>query len=162
MPDMLVKLYALKTDWSFLGDQEKHGIVIRKPLGSERHLLIDWVKQKFGEAWASETDMALSNRPITCFIAIRDHNPIGFACYDATALGFFGPTGVDEPHRGRGTGKALLLACLLDMRLKGYGYAIIGWAGPTEFYATAVGAIEIPDSEPAVSVYKSMLTYKRK
>lgn len=36
-----------------------------------------------------------------------------------------------------------------------YGYAIIGWVGPAEFYAKAVGAVEIPDSTPGV--YRGML-----
>jgi len=48
-----------------------------------------------------------------------------------------------------------LLSCLLDMKLKGYGYAIIGGVGPTEFYTKTVGAIEIADSTPGV--YKGML-----
>jgi GNAT superfamily N-acetyltransferase len=73
---------------------------------------------------------------------------VGFACYDASTLGYFGPTGVDEPFRGQGIGKALLLACLLEMKLKGYGYAIIGWIGPQEFYEKAVGALVIPESTP--------------
>ena len=36
------------------------------------------------------------------------------------------------------------------MRLKGYGYAIIGWIGPGEFYRKTVGAVEIPDSTPGI------------
>jgi hypothetical protein len=86
MPDMLVKLYEIKDDWSFLAEQEKRGIIIRKPIGPEKHLVIDWVKEKFSDGWASEVDMALSNRPITCFVAIHNQALIGFACYDATAL----------------------------------------------------------------------------
>jgi GNAT superfamily N-acetyltransferase len=151
MTDMLVKLYDLDNDWSFSAEQEKLGITIRKPIGPEKHLIVDWVKRKFLlDAWASETDMALSNRPITCFVAIKNKKLIGFACYDATALGFFGPTGVARPHRGKGTGKALLLACLLDMKLKGYGYAIIGSVGPADFYRKAASAVEIPDSTPGI------------
>ena len=150
MTDMLVKLYELKDDWSFLTAQERLGIAIRKPIGPERHLVVDWVKEEFSDAWASETDMAFSNRPITCFVAVQNQTLIGFACYDATTLGFFGPTGVTERCRGRGTGKALLLACMLDMKLGGYGYAIIGWIGPAEFYKKTVGAIEIPESTPSI------------
>ncbi len=37
-----------------------------------------------------------------------------------------------------------MLACLLDMKLTGYGYAIIGGIGPTEFYRKVAGAVEIP------------------
>lgn len=150
MSDMLVKLYNLADDWGFLAAQQQMGITIRKPIGPEKHVLVGWVKQHFSDAWASETDQAMSNRPITCFVATLNGSFIGFACYDATALGFFGPTGVLEAHRRRGTGKALLLACLLDMKMKGYGYAIIGWVGPAAFYEKAVGAVMIPDSEPSI------------
>jgi hypothetical protein len=80
---------------------------------------------------------------------------IGFSCYDTTAKGFFGPAGVSEAARGRGTGRALLIACLHAMRFEGYGYAIIGDAGPTDFYEKAVGAVAIPDSVPGV--YAGML-----
>ena len=150
MSDMLVKLYELKDDWSFLKAQEDIGITIRKPIGPEKHLILDWVKKSFCDAWSSEADIAISNNPRTCFVAVGKNGPLGFACYDATALGFFGPIGVDDSCRGKGTGKALLLACLLDMKLQGYGYAIIGMAGPTKFFENAVGAVEIPDSTPSV------------
>lgn len=150
MTDMLVKLYDLANDWDFLAAQERLGITIRKPIGPEKRILIDWVGQQFADAWASEIDQAMSNRPVTCFIAVRDLDLVGFACYNATAPGFFGPTGVIEAGRGKGTGKALLLACLLDMKLAGYGYAIIGSVGPAAFYQKAVGALEIPDSTPGI------------
>jgi predicted N-acetyltransferase YhbS len=72
----------------------------------------------------------------------------GFACYDAAALGVFGPTGVAGERRGRGLGKALLLACLHDMAARGYAYAVIGGSGPDAFYERTVGAVKIPGSEP--------------
>jgi hypothetical protein len=147
---MLVKLYELEQDWGFVAEQAARGITIRKPIGPERHVLVDWVRAQFGDAWASETDCALSNTPASCFVAIQEGALVGFGCYDATALGFFGPVGVLEASRGRGTGKALLLACLLDMKLKGYGYAVIGAVGPAEFYRKAVGAVEIPGSSPGL------------
>ncbi len=86
---------------------------------------------------------------------MHDGRLAGFACYDATARGFFGPTGVDETHRGKGVGHALLLATLLDMHAVGYPYGVIGGAGPTGFYQRSVGAILIPDSEPGI--YRGML-----
>jgi hypothetical protein len=155
MSDMLVKLYDLPDDRGFLAAQAGLGVTIRKPIGPEVHLVIAWVRDNFEEGWASEVDVALSNRPGSCFVAQREGTLTGFACYDATALGFFGPGGVAKGQRSRGTGKALLLACLLDMKLKGYGYAIIGDAGPAEFYKRAVNAVEIPGSTPGV--YASML-----
>ena len=148
MTDLLVKLYELDDDWAFMPEQEKLGITIRKPIGPEKNFLLSWVRKTFEDGWASEMDMAFSNRPISCFVAVQDQTPVGFACYDATALGFLGPMGVNESCRGKGTGRALLLACLLDMKLKGYGYAVIGDVGPVAFYQKAVGAVEIPDSTP--------------
>ncbi len=103
MTDMLVKLYDVKDDWSFLTEQAKKGVVIRKPSSSEKHHVVTWVRENFSEAWASETEMAMSNRPIYCFVAIQEQRLIGFACYDAVALGFFGPTGVGEHSRCQGT-----------------------------------------------------------
>ena len=146
--DMLVKLYDLDDDWPFMADQKNRGIIIRKPIGPEKHLIIEWVSETFGPAWAAETDVALGNRPWTCFIAIKKAAFIGFACYDATALGFFGPIGVAPSNRGNGIGKALLRACLMDMKLKGYGYAVVGAAKDTDFFKETVGAVEIPDSTP--------------
>ena len=155
MSDMLVKLYELKDDWGFTAEQEELGIIIRKPIGPEKQLIVDWVRENFADAWASEADRAISNTPVSNFIAIQDGSLIGSACYDATALGFFGPIGVLESCRGRRTGRALLLACLLDMKLKGYGYAIIGSVGPAEFYSKSAGAVEIPGSSPGL--YKTWL-----
>ena len=60
---------------------------------------------------------------------------IGFACYEATCRNFFGPELVHpEQRRGRGIGKALLLAALHAMRAEGYAYGIIGWASSIDFY----------------------------
>ena len=92
----------------------------------------------------------MSNRPMSCFLAIREQKIIGFACYDATALGCFGPIGVEEAFRGEKTGKALLLACLLDMKYKGYQYAVIGAVGEPVFFKKTVDALEIPDSTPGL------------
>lgn len=150
MHDMLAKLYNIPDDWSFLQAQEKKGIIIRKPMGTEKHVIIEWVENNFQEAWSSEVDRSLCHTPMTCFIAVRERAIVGFSCYDSVALGVFGPTGVLPRFRGKGTGKALLMAALLDMKLKGYGYAIIGGVGPAEFYRKAVGAEDIPDSAPGL------------
>jgi GNAT superfamily N-acetyltransferase len=150
MADMLIKLYGLEDHWPFLVEQKELGITLRKPIGPEKHGIIDWVSDHFSAGWAAETDVALSNTPGTCFVAVKDAKIIGFACYDATALGFFGPIGVEKTHRKKGTGKALMTACLLDMKLTGYGYAIVGAVKDTDYYKNAVGAIEIPDSFPGI------------
>lgn len=148
MRDMLVKLYEIPDDWSFLQSLQEKGITIRKPFGPEKHVVVNWVRETFGNGWASETEMALANRPISCFVAIKDETIVGFACYDATALGFFGPLGVAESQRGQGIGRSLVKACMLDMKLKGYKYAIIGLTDKYAFYERTVGAVEIPGSYP--------------
>lgn len=150
MPDMLIKLYALEDDWRFLTEQKRLGVDIRKPIGPESHDILNWVSTHFGAGWASETDVAISNRPRTCFVAVKKNAIVGFACYDATALGFFGPIGIEKTHRKKGTGTALMTACLLDMKLKGYGYAIVGAAKDPAYYEKAVGALQIPDSAPGI------------
>ena len=145
---MLVKLFELGDDWQFIAEQKNQEITIRKPIGPEKHLIVEWVADNFGISWAGETDVAFTNSPRTCFVAINYESIVGFACYDATALGFFGPVGVDRRHRRKGIGTALLRACLLDMRLKGYGYAVVGAVKDTDFYKYTVGAIEITGSTP--------------
>ena len=155
MSDMLVKLYMLPELEPVVAQQQAQGIDIRRALAPEKHVVIEWIKRTFGAGWGSECDVAYARQPIACFVAIYQEKPIGFACYDATCRGFFGPTGVGEEGRGKGTGKALLLACLHAMRNEGYGYAIIGGIGPAEFYAKCVGATLIEDSTPGM--YRGML-----
>jgi GNAT superfamily N-acetyltransferase len=150
MPDMLVKLYTLPPLEPEIAGQQTKGITIRRAIAPEKHIVTLWVQQHFFNSWVSEVDVAFHRSPPTCWLAAEGQELIGFACYDTSARGFFGPTGVSEAARGRGVGRALLIACLHAMRWEGYGYAIIGWAGPTGFYEKAVGAIPIPDSEPGV------------
>lgn len=160
MSDMLVKLYELPSLEPLLARSRQQGVEVRKPIGPEARVLVSWVEQHFGDAWAAEVQMALANRPISCFIAVdvAEREIVGFACYDATVLGYFGPTGVAEEARGRGLGQTLLLAALHGMRSHGYAYAIIGAAGPKEFYERVVGAVSIPDSSPGI--YKNYVRKK--
>ena len=150
MPDLLVKLYDLVDDWSFMGSQANRGVTIRKPIGPEKHDLVEWVLDHFNPAWSSEIDIAMSNVPRTCFVAVKDRQFVGLSYYDATALGFFGPIGVIPEHRNQGIGQALLMACMLDMKLKGYGYAIIGSTGLVDWYARYTGAVPIEGSSTSV------------
>lgn len=150
MTDMLVRLYNLPESWPSFSNLASPEIKIRKPLGSEKSLILQWIRENFGEVWASEMDITFSRSPASCYVAQQNRKIVGFAGYDAVALGYFGPTGVAEAFRGQGIGKALLLACLLEMKLKGYGYAIIGWVGPQQFYEKSVGATVIPDSTPGI------------
>jgi predicted N-acetyltransferase YhbS len=116
---------------------------IRVALPPELHIVQRWVRENFSEYWVSEVTAAMSHQPPGCLVAIVDGSLVGFACYDATARGFFGPTGVAEGLRGKGIGLALLYHTLEAMKAQGYAYAIIGGVGPHEFYAKAVGAMPI-------------------
>jgi GNAT superfamily N-acetyltransferase len=147
MTDMLVKLYDLPV-------HNPHPL-IRRGISPEKHIVLGWVQEHFSDYWRSECDVAFHRDPVSCFLAVQDGLLLGFACYDTTRRGFFGPTGVVDVARGRGLGKALLLACLHDMDAQGYGYAIIGGVGPIDFYAGAVGATVIENSTPGV--YAGML-----
>ena len=49
------------------------------------------------------------------------------------------------------------MACLVEMKLKGYGYCIIGSVGPTSFYEKCCGATIIPESEPIFLIWPSCL-----
>ena len=129
----------------------REGIFIKQALPHNMHRIISYVRDSFGEAWAGECTVALSNKPVSCFVALDGDKIVGFACYNATCLSFFGPTGVSEDYRGRGIGKVLLLRCLLAMRDIGYAYGIIGWVDEAlPFYKKTVNAIEIPDSFPGI------------
>lgn len=143
MPDLLVKLYSLP-----LPASPPPTVEVRRAFTAEKRLVCDWVARQFGSGWASECEAAFARLPVACFVAVRDSGLLGFACYDATARGFFGPTGVVEVERNHGIGDALLSAVLHDMAANGYAYAIIGAADSVEFYRKHAGAIEIPDSDP--------------
>jgi GNAT superfamily N-acetyltransferase len=156
--DMLIKLYppqiladesaAANARWRL--SPESADCVVRKPIGPEHATLIRWVADTFTAGWASEIGVALANRPVSVWIAARPAELLGFACFDATARGYFGPVGIAESARGKGLGAVLLHACLQDMRAWGYGYAIAGFVGAPKFFKTAARATEIADSSPGL------------
>lgn len=154
MPDMLVSLYSRELDELRLKASSVQ-CTIRPALPPEMQVVVGWVREHFSENWASEVTVAFSRQPVACLIAVEDDKLLGFACYDTTARGFFGPTGVDPEARGKGIGLALFSASLQTMKTLGHAYAFIGDAGPVDFYARTVGAVEIP--APDKGIYKGML-----
>ena len=165
MVDMLVRLYSLPKLGPILEKLKSARIVVRRAHPAEFGIIVSWVRENFHEKWAAECQAALEHRPSTCFIATelqpkpeQTDDPynlhpellVGFACYDIVAKGMFGPEAVHPDFRGRGIGKALLLACMQAMADEGYAYAVIAWAGPIEFYKVTVGASIIEDSEPGI------------
>lgn len=151
--DMLVKLYEVQDCPELMEKLKAEGIFIKKAMTPDLTKITFWVKETFGQGWADECTAAILTDG--CWIAVKDKKVIGFACYDATMKDFFGPTGVQEDMRGHGVGKALLIRCLISMKERGYAYAIIGSAGPKDFYRKAVGAIGIEGSIPGA--YRNMV-----
>lgn len=157
MQDMLVRLYDLPDYRGDIGKLSKQGIVVRRAMAPDKHNVLDFVGKISSPYAKSEADVAFSRQPISVYIATLKNKIIGYACFDATCLNFFGPTAVLEEFRGRGVGKALLLTCLDQMYHQGYAYAIIGGVGPKEFYEKACNAMLIEGSSPGI--YKDFLAY---
>ena len=162
MIDILVRLYDLDPIDDAMRRVKENGIEIRRPIGPEKNAIYRWIAEHFNEQWAGECETAFFHSPKTMYLAIRPGDtpePLGFASWDATALGFFGPTGVAEEARGMGIGNALLQCCLHAMREQGYGYAIIGSASKNalDFYRKTlpVSSQFLEGSKPGV--YKNML-----
>ncbi|KRA51482.1 GNAT family acetyltransferase [Devosia sp. Root635] len=155
--DLLVNLYGRKLD-DLRQRVEGVAATIRVALPPEQHIIKDWVRTHFSEYWVSEVSAAMAHQPPGCLIAVVDGELVGFACYDATARGFFGPTGVSESQRGRGIGLALFHRALVAMKAQGYAYAVIGSAGPVDFYVNAAGAMPIPSDKE--DIYQGLLRLK--
>lgn len=150
MPDLLVPLYSLPSREEGALSVAADGIILRRPNSFELTRVRTFVEAHFSVSWADELAVTLSRQPVSSFLALSGKTIVGFAAYEATRKAFFGPTGVDPAFRGRGIGKALLIESLWGLHDLGYAYAIIGAAGPVEFYQKAVGASVIPNSVPGV------------
>lgn len=153
MDDMLVRLLHLPPLQPELQRMQDQGLTIRRPNPFEYYGLHKWIVEGFGINWFHEFEIAFSRQPITAFIAARKGVAgayLGFAAYDCVWRGGFGPTGVEETERGRGIGRALLLACLHAARNEGYVYYQIAGVGPAEFYRKTVGAEIIEGQHPNI------------
>ena len=166
MADLLVRLYDLPPLEPVVAELDRQGIEIRRALATERPQVTAFARAHGSEGWGAECEAAFARMPLACFVATErsiHYNPtapepadlhsetlIGFACYEAICRDFFGPELVHPGARGRGVGKALLLAALHAMRAEGYAYAIIGWASSVDFYREAVGATVIEGSTPGI------------
>lgn len=147
--DMLVHLLKLPPQEASLNTLPED-IIIRRAQPWELSAVRDFAEKEFTRSWADELSVGFARQPVSVFIAIKQGKVIGFAGYECTRRGFFGPTGLTPDARGKGIGKALLIAALHGLREMGYAYGIIGSAENTSYYASAVGAIEIEDSAPGI------------
>lgn len=154
MSDMLVRLWELPPLEPAIEDAAARGVVVRRALAPEKPVVVDWMRAHF-PAWAAEVDVAFARLPVACFVAVRGDALLGFACHDAIAPDFFGPTAVLESARGQGLGRTLALAAMHALKAQGYAYAIVGGVGPAAFYEKAFGAVAISGSTHGI--YAGML-----
>lgn len=140
MSDLIVSLQSLPATPEISED-----CVIEAAQSWDREVILGWVRDHFGSGWASEVANGLGRQPSRVLILRREQTMLGFACFDVTFPGFFGPTGIAEEARGLGLGKALLIESLHRLKHMGYVYGFIGDAGPVEFYRDAVGAQPLPE-----------------
>ncbi|MCP4648181.1 MAG: GNAT family N-acetyltransferase, partial [bacterium] len=132
MADLLVPLYNLPEKGYCTG------FLLRRPMAFESDTVQNWIEKNFSGKWACEVLPAIGRTPSTMTIAVEKSSRklAGFCAWDCTALGFLGPVGVAEEFRGSGVGKAVTLMVLHSMREQGYGYGIIGAAGPVGFFSS--------------------------
>ncbi len=154
MPDMLVKLYKIPPLGEAIEHCQRDHIRIERARAPEKARTVAWALEHFSY-WVSEIEASFARTPVSCHLAVREQQIVGFACHDAFAPNFFGPTGVAENERGRGIGTALLLSSLHAQRAQGYAYAVIGGVGPVEYYQNVVGASVIEGSDPGA--YENLL-----
>jgi GNAT superfamily N-acetyltransferase len=110
VPDLLVnllKLPAREADAAFN---------VRHAQPWELTPLRDFVTENFSSTWADEMAVGFAHQPISVYVATIDRQLVGFAAYECTRRAYFGPTGVASAQRGKGIGKALLLASLESAR----------------------------------------------
>ena len=155
MPDMLVNLLNLPQNDPTEANLAREGIIVRRAMAPDKFRVIPFVEKLSSISAAGDCDVCFSHTPISAFVATDGAKIIGYACYNATAPDFFGPTAVDPAYRGKGVGKALLIRALRALYDEGYVYAIIGGVGPIPFYEKSVGATVIPDSDPGI--YKDFI-----
>lgn len=115
---------------------------IERGSAGTRERILEFVESHFGKIWRFEIEPAFRDPSPPLFFATEHGAIAGFSAHDVNnrGLGFFGPEGIDTSRRGRGFGKALLLASLADLRRRGYRQAVIPWASSPGFYTKTCGA----------------------
>jgi GNAT superfamily N-acetyltransferase len=121
------------------------GYTVRRASPADRAALSAPIALAFSRAWAFEIERALEHQPSAVHVALAQGGELAaFAAHDGNnrGLGWFGPAGTFKPHRQRGLGEALLLACLVDVAEAGLPRCTVAWIGPRGFYERAAGVAD--------------------
>lgn len=150
--DMIVNLYKLPEA------KCKDSIKIKRAFAGDKEEILSFVEKHFSRNWIYEVEHAIMDNPSKCYIATENGKLVGFACFDSSAKGYFGPIGVAPDQRGKNIGQTLLVRTLNAMKEFGYGYGIIGWVTDAElFYRKTVGAEFINGGNPENTVYSNLV-----
>ncbi|MFZ3580505.1 GNAT family N-acetyltransferase [Virgibacillus sp. DJP39] len=120
---------------------------IRRANHSDLCYLKEFIKEEFGKGWLEHIDNLQTKDNLPIFVAESNKDIIGFACFDIVRnkKGLLGPMGTSNSKRLNSVGRELLHRSLKEMADVGYEYAIIGQAGPIEFYERVCNAKLIPN-----------------
>lgn len=111
---------------------QAEGVVIRPAVPSDIVPLLDLVRDHFSWDWHREASGVLGDlfagdpRQVSMLVAVQDGTVLGYAEHRAER---FGPFGVRPDLRGRGIGRVLLAATLVEMLKKNYHAAWFLWTG---------------------------------
>src|SRR5262245_24102314 len=111
MPDLLVNLLKLP-----VLESASREFSVHRPQPFELSIVRSFIAENFSPKWADEISIGFARQPVSVFVATIDRELVGFAGYECTRRGFFGPMGVIDAAQSKGVGKALLLAALWDLR----------------------------------------------
>ena len=123
-----------------LEPREPNNVDLHRLTAAEWPKFLEWMELSWDDPWSEEVESVLQRQPVSCFVAKRAGEYIGFAAYDTNRRGWFGPMGSRPDARGTGIGGELLRLCLRDYVDQGREDCEIGWVGPLNFYENAVGA----------------------
>ena len=153
-PDLLLKLYEINDDPKVMERIEKEGIRIKRVMPMNITKVYNFIKDNFAPAWADECLPAVLGG--NCYVAVREHELLGFIAVDVPSKNFLGPIGVLPTERHKGIAKALDLTGMKALRAKGYQYAISGMVHPwgRRLDEEITKLIPIPDSAGS---YRDML-----
>src|SRR5678816_175231 len=113
MPDLLVNLLKLPSFDPLSFEVNHVNVMVRRAQPFEITQVLEFIESEFSVGWADEISVGFANKPVSVYIAIADYQVVGFAGYECTRRGFFGP--VSYTHlRAHETPEHLVCRLLLE------------------------------------------------